>query len=407
MKIKTYKMRSLSNYGLKLITGCIFTLGTVTAFAQQAAEAATPAEAPKPAFVLDVNAVLAIVAVLLLLVLGVLAITLRSSMELYKRNKISAKTEKTEVAKIITMVVGLLLCSALPAVAQTGDAVGTTFSNSNILKYLLIFIIFMELVAIFAVIKWLRFFTGIEELEISKGNKGFMALSFKKFWRKANRFKPIKDEAEIDMGHSYDGIRELDNVLPPWFTWSFMGTIVFAIVYLWRFHASANPAPDQYQEYEHSVAQAQMKLDAYLASKGEVVDETNVVMLGGSDIEAGKTLYQASCVACHGTSGEGGVGPNLTDDYWLHGGRIGDIFKVIKLGVVEKGMQSWKDVFSATQIAQLSSYIKSIHGTNPPGGKAPQGDLFKEETSAAPAVGDSTVATNATDGAPADSAAAQ
>lgn len=404
-------MRNLNKYTLKI--SAVFTLvfSVVGAFAQDAAKAVAPPTPPGSGFVVDINTVLAIVAILLLVVVAVLGITLKSSMELYKHKADQEKDQKKDsnLAKVITMIVGFIFFSGFSVSAQAADAAkDAVFGNSNLLRYLLIFIIFMELVAIFAIIKWIRFFTGIEELQTSKGHKGIMGLSFGNWWRKFNKIKPIKDEAEIDMGHSYDGIRELDNVLPPWFTWSFIGTIIFGLVYLWRFHASANPAPDQYQEYEHSVAQAKIKLDAYLASKGDAVDETNVVMLGGADIDAGKKLYTASCVACHGANGEGGVGPNLTDDFWLHGGTIGDVFKTIKLGVVEKGMQSWKDVFSATQIAQLSSYIKSIHGTNPPNAKAPQGDAFKEDAGAtAAAAGDSTKAA-ATVAAPAvDSAAAK
>ncbi len=403
MKIKTYKMRNLNKHILKISALFAAVFSGFAVLAQDAAKAAAPAVPPGSQFVLDINTVLAVVAILLLIVVGVLGITLKSSMEVYKLRNDKEKEQKNEsnLAKVITMIVGIIVFSAFSANAQAANAAKeAVFGNSSLLRYLLIFIIFMELVAIFAIIKWIRFFTGIEELQTAKGHKGIMGLSFSNWWRKFNKIKPIKDEAEIDMGHSYDGIRELDNVLPPWFTWSFIGTIIFGLIYLWRFHASANPAPDQYQEYEHSVAQAKMKLDAYLASKGDAVDENNVVMLGGSDIEAGQKLYVASCVACHGAKGEGGVGPNLTDDFWIHGGKINDVFKTIKLGVVEKGMQSWKDVFSATQIAQLSSYIKSIHGTNPPGAKAPQGDAFKEED-AAPATpaGDSTGAMPAADSA--------
>jgi len=387
-------MRNFNNYILKISGGLSMSLLTFAVHAQGAAKAA-PATPPGSGFVMDINTVLAIVAVLLLVVVAVLGITLKSAMELYKNNNVKEKkADIGSIARVISMVVGFVLLSVFTANAQTTNAAtDAVFSNSNLLRYLLIFIIFMELVAIFAIIKWIRFFTGIEEFQTSKGHKGIMGLSFSNWWRRFNKIKPIKDEAEIDMGHSYDGIRELDNVLPPWFTWTFVGTIIFGLVYLWRFHASANPAPDQYQEYAHSVAQAKIKLDAYLASKGDAVDETNVVMLGGSEIEAGQKLYTANCVACHGGKGEGGVGPNLTDDYWIHGGSLGDIFKTIKVGVVEKGMQSWKDVFSATQIAQISSYIKSVHGTNPPGGKAPQGDAYKEDAAAPQTqAGDSTQA---------------
>lgn len=394
-------MRDLSKYLLKTSAGTAFCLIAVAGFAQDAATTAIPPlKEPGSRLIVDINTVLAIGAVLLFLVLAVLAYTLKSSMEVYKlRANAEKKNEQSGGGKVITMVAGLLLLSTT---MYAQSAAGSVFGQSELLRYLLIFIIFLELVAIFAVIKWLRFFTGIEELQVAKGKKGILSMSFNNFWRRFNKFKPIKEEADIDMGHSYDGIRELDNVLPPWFTWSFAGTVVFAIVYLWRFHLSAAPAPDQYQEFENSMVRAKLAQEAYIASKGGEIDENTVVMLGASEIAEGAKLYQANCVACHGARGQGGVGPNLTDDNWIHGGSIGDIFRTIKVGVVEKGMQSWKDVFSATQIAQLSSYIKSIHGTNPPGAKAPEGDVFKEEAAAAtPAAADS-----ATIAAPADSAAA-
>ncbi|MFV0604260.1 MAG: cbb3-type cytochrome c oxidase N-terminal domain-containing protein [Niabella sp.] len=387
-------MKNIQTYFLKIFTAFVLLLSTLGSFGQGAATDTTPAVDPQSIFVVDINVVLAIVAILLFLILGVLAITLKSSMEVYRQKVDEEKQNKSGAAKVATMMAGLLFFFSFNAIAQTDAAAPqeAVFSDNHLLRYLLIFIIFIELVAIFAVIKWMRFFTGIEDLQVAKGKKGILGMSFNKWWDRINKVKPIKEEADIDMGHSYDGIRELDNVLPPWFTWTFIGTIIFGIVYLWRFYGSSDPAPDQYQEYEHSVAQAKIKLDAYLASKGDAVDETNVTMLGANGIESGKKIFEANCVACHGAQGQGGVGPNLTDNYWLHGGSIGDVFKVIKVGVVEKGMQSWKDVFSATQIAELSSYIKSIHGTNPPGAKEPQGEEFTETATGTPAATDSTAA---------------
>lgn len=403
-------MRSFNKYFLKILGGFLFSFSALKSFAQDAAEPAAPAVA-EPAgagFVFDVNTVLGIVVIILFLVLAVLAYTLKNSMELYKyRVRKEKENNSGNAAKVITMVAGLIVFSALGLNAQTDAAATTTktaFGQSDLLRYLLLFIIFLELVAIFAVIKWLRFFTGIEELQVSKGKQSILSMSFKGWWRRFNKFKPIREEADIDMGHSYDGIRELDNVLPPWFTWSFVGTIIFAIVYMWRFHASANPAPDQYQEFENAMVKAKLAQEAYIAAKGGEIDENTVVMLGASEIAEGSKLFQSNCVACHGAEGQGTIGPNLTDDYWIHGGKIGDVFRTIKVGVIEKGMQSWKDVFSATQIAQLSSYIKSIHGTNPAGAKAPEGDIYKEEAGATAPAADSTAAAPAP--ATADSSAA-
>jgi cytochrome c oxidase cbb3-type subunit 3 len=119
-------------------------------------------------------------------------------------------------------------------------------------------------------------------------------------------------------------------------------------------------------------------------------------MLDAGGISAAQSVYITNCAACHGQKGEGTVGPNLTDDYWLHGGKINDVFKTIKYGVPEKGMRAWQEDLSPVKIAQVSSFIKSLRGTNPPNAKEKQGELYVEE--GAPAA-DSTAA------APKDSAA--
>ena len=217
----------------------------------------------------------------------------------------------------------------------------------------------------------------IESPDTSKGTRQW----FNDLWNKMNRFKPIAEEASIDSGHNYDGIRELDNVTPPWFITGFILSIIFAGVYLYRYHVG-NSAPLQIEEYEIEMAQAEKDKAAYLATQANQVDESSVKMLSGADIDAGHALFTQSCVACHGQSGgsmPGGVGPNLTDDYWLHGGSIKDIFKTIKYGWPEKGMISWQNTFSPIQMAQIASYIKSLKGTNPPGAKSPQGELFKDD----------------------------
>ena len=197
------------------------------------------------------------------------------------------------------------------------------------------------------------------------------------WWARANKFKPIAEEADLDLGHDYDGIRELDNRLPPWWLYGFYGTILFACVYLWRYHVS-HTAPLSREEYAISVQQADIAKAEYLKEAASLVDETTVKQLTATDeLAAGEKIFETTCFACHGKSGEGGVGPNLTDDYWLHGGSIQDVFKTIKYGWPDKGMKSWKDDFSPLQIAQIASYVKSLQGTHPANAKAPQGTLYK------------------------------
>jgi cytochrome c oxidase cbb3-type subunit 3 len=204
----------------------------------------------------------------------------------------------------------------------------------------------------------------------------------KKFFTKA---APIEKEADIMLDHDYDGIKELDNALPPWWKYGFYITIFVAIFYILKFevwHDGMNPT----EEYNTEMAEAKLETDQYLASMKENVDENSVLMLDAAGIQAGKTLFTKTCVACHTESGAGSVGPNLTDNYTIHGVRIQDIFKTIKYGYPDKGMQSWQSNFSPVEMQQLSSYIKSLSNTNVPNGKAPQGDLIIEEA----AVSDST-----------------
>lgn len=208
------------------------------------------------------------------------------------------------------------------------------------------------------------------------------------FWDKFNKSVEIKDEAAILTDHDYDGIRELDNALPPWWKYGFYLTIVWGFGYLVYYHAGGN-GPSSLQEYKTQLADAEKEMEEYRKNAKNLVDETTVVLLTGSDdLKAGSAIFSANCVSCHGASAEGKIGPNLTDQYWKHGGDIKDLFKTVKLGVTGTGMKSWKTDLSAMQMAQVASYILSLQGTNPANAKAPEGTLF------APAA-DSTTATTA------------
>ena len=190
----------------------------------------------------------------------------------------------------------------------------------------------------------------------------------------------IEKEEEIMLDHDYDGIKELDNNLPPWWKYGFYLTILVSVVYLIHYHIIGT-GDLQLAEYNKEVTKAKFEVEEFMRTSANNVDETTVKYLSAStDLEAGSKIFIANCVACHGKAGEGNtVGPNLTDNYWLHGGSMVDIFKTIKYGWPDKGMKSWKEDFSPMQIAQVSSYIKSLVGTNPPNQKAAQGDLFVEE----------------------------
>jgi cytochrome c oxidase cbb3-type subunit III len=184
---------------------------------------------------------------------------------------------------------------------------------------------------------------------------------------------PIEREHEILLNHSYDGIRELDNRLPPWWLYMFYGTVVFAVFYIWYYHIYGS---GNIQEEEYQAEMAQAEIDLKLAASR--MDENSVTLLtDGVKLKEGEVVYQANCSPCHGKKGEGGVGPNLTDKYWLHGGDIKAVFKTVKYGVPAKGMIPWQDQLGPSQIQQVSSYIITLKGTNPSNSKAPQGELVE------------------------------
>ncbi len=172
-------------------------------------------------------------------------------------------------------------------------------------------------------------------------------------------------------------LHTLDNSLPPWRKYGFYITIVVAVFYFLKFevwHTGMNPT----QEYNAEITAAKIKKIANLASANENIDENTAILLDAAGSAKGKILFAKNCTPCHLAEGQGLVGPNLTDDYWIHGGGIKDIFKTIKYGYPDKGMQSWQTIYSPIQIEELSTYIKTLRGTHPANPKEPQGDLYKE-----------------------------
>lgn len=207
------------------------------------------------------------------------------------------------------------------------------------------------------------------------------------FWNKMNSLKPMTQEEALLLHHDYDGIKELDNHLPPWWLGMFYGCIVFGVIYLLNYHVW-HWSPLSAEEYEIAMTEAAQEKSARQSTTADQIDENSVVILTAeTDVERGKTIYTGSCAVCHGQIGEGGVGPNLTDEYWLHGGSINDVFKTIKYGVTDKGMIAWEGTLKPTDIQQVSSYIISLQGSSPANAKAPQGEKYvpAEENPAAEA----------------------
>lgn len=200
------------------------------------------------------------------------------------------------------------------------------------------------------------------------------------FLDKLNASVAVEMEKDILLDHNYDGIQELDNALPPWWKYGFYLTIIIGIIYLLNFHVFKT-GKLQIAEYEEQISIAKSEQDALNKNNANTIDENNIKLITDEGaITNAKSLYLMNCAACHGKLGEGVVGPNLTDEYWIHGGNINDIFKSIKYGWPDKGMKAWQQDFSAKQLQEISSYVKLLKGTNPPNPKEKQGDLFIEET---------------------------
>lgn len=175
-------------------------------------------------------------------------------------------------------------------------------------------------------------------------------------------------------GDNYDGIRELDNKLPPWLMYIFYTTIVYAAAYLIALWVFQNKNLVQAKEYEGTMKVAdEKKVELNI----KVVDENSITQLtDAAALADGKSTFDKICSVCHGKFGEGLVGPNFTDEYWIHGGTIKDMYKVVTTGVLEKGMLSYKNQLTGEQIQNVLSYILSLQGSNPPNPKAPQGEKF-------------------------------
>lgn len=211
------------------------------------------------------------------------------------------------------------------------------------------------------------------------------AMKEKNPWFKLNKVLTdaveLEDEETVMMDHEYDGIRELDNNLPPWWKWGFYASIVFALIYLLNYHVFQY-GDLQYEAYDKEMAIAEEQKQAYLATMKLSVDETNVTQLtDAAELNAGKQIFKNNCAICHGDNAQGSTGPNLTDEHWIYGNDIVNVFKTVKYGT-SNGMQAWgeDDLLLPPEIQQVSSYVMSLHGTFAAGGLPAQGDKYDKVT---------------------------
>ena len=205
---------------------------------------------------------------------------------------------------------------------------------------------------------------------------------FKNLMQKLTRTQPIENEEAIVLHHDYDGIKELDNNLPPWWVYLFYACIVFAVVYLVRFEIMGGD--NQEMELQKELAQAKIDVAEYMKTAPDLMDEKTVTLLTDpAELEIGKTIFTNNCAACHRADGGGQIGPNLTDEQWILGGGVKNLFHTITNGGRDgKGMIAWKGTLKPKEIQKVASYILSLKGSNPADAKAPEGEVWVEEAAA-------------------------
>jgi cytochrome c oxidase cbb3-type subunit III len=291
----------------------------------------------------------------------------------------------------------LMFFLSTPAVSVAQEVAATggqpfwsdPFNHPMFLLYVvtaLVFVVFLLVMVVsIYIIKILNLFArrAAEEKAVRKGRVYVPEpVWIEVFWQRMNASVPLASEKAIELDHNYDGIRELDNHLPPWWKWLFYGTIAWGVVYLIVFQVT-DSLPSSTQEYENQISSAEEAKRKYLASQPvAVIDENTLEYSSDAGILAnGKKVFTATnCQTCHRPDGGGNtIGPNLTDPYWLHGGSVKEIFGTIKNGVVEKGMPAWGKAMSPKDVRDVTFYVISLQGTNPPDPKAPQGNLVAPE----------------------------
>jgi cytochrome c oxidase cbb3-type subunit 3 len=204
-----------------------------------------------------------------------------------------------------------------------------------------------------------------------------------KLYSKSVGQKPIEEEHVIILDHNYDGIKELDNDLPPWWKYGFYASIVFAVLYLVNYHILDGDT--QIDELQTDIAQAKIDIEEYKKTAKNLVDFNTVTLLAdASDLSSGKKIFETNCVACHKADGGGGIGPNLTDKNWILGGGIKNVFKTISEGGRDgKGMIAWKQSLKPLEMAQVASYLLKFEGTTPAEPKAPEGPIWENKSETA------------------------
>ena len=302
--------------------------------------------------------------------------------------------KKNKLKKQIVITIIALFSSSLAfAQGAAATASGTSQANSEVYNSLLsnglIFFAGLTMLgAVLALFHLLSMMIKVQQIKIYQ-EQGLEAYQekikesqeplWKRQYKAWTNVVPIEKENTVMLDHNYDGIKELDNSLPPWWVAMFYITIFLGVIFFAYYHVLGGPS--QADEYNAEMKVAEQAKAAFAATQANQIDEDNLeASTDPQDLAIGKTIYSTNCVACHLANGEGSVGPNLTDEFWIHGGGITNVYKTVKNGVPEKGMIAWSAQLKPADMYKVSSYILSLQGTNPPNAKAPQGDKYVPET---------------------------
>jgi cytochrome c oxidase cbb3-type subunit III len=182
------------------------------------------------------------------------------------------------------------------------------------------------------------------------------------------------------LDHNYDGIQEYDNPLPKWWVYIFYATILFSVLY-WFNVPGIGSGKGRIANYERELAQAKAQQEA-LAAQNPVVQDTDETLMAAMHDPAvmalGKEVFTSTCFTCHRADGGGNIGPNLTDEYWIHGGRPTEILNTVTNGVVVKGMPAWGQTLPPAKVRAAAVYVLSLQGTHPENPKKPDGVKLEE-----------------------------
>jgi len=326
---------------------------------------------------------LAILLMILIIVLAFVIWGMGQVLSALGRQLVDKNKGATKILSVVLLAGFSLLSQVTMAQETVTEAVKAAPNYGGLTAsayYMFLTVIGMELVVIlFLAFSIRRMYTELLPEKVKPVKEGS---KLSEWWSRMDsklftKAVAVEKEEDILLDHDYDGIKELDNSLPPWWKWGFYITIGISVIYIFNFHVlglGMNPT----EEYNAEMEKARIEKEVYEANNKDRIDENNVPFADADGLKAGARLYEANCVACHLKDGGGSVGPNFTDDYYLHGGTLNDMYNTIKVGYPDKGMQAWGGQFTPKEISYLASYVKSFVGTKSATPKEQQGVYFVE-----------------------------